>query len=86
VGDAGDVVSATDGQDRGEAGPGGSGRGAREKGVSEAGHRRGTDTWARVARFEPDLKQNPNSNGSKIIQTISKFCRLERYRCLEKLK
>jgi hypothetical protein len=57
VGDAGDVVSATDGQDRGEAGPGGSGRGVREKGVSEAGHRRGTDTWARAARFEPDLKK-----------------------------
>jgi hypothetical protein len=31
MGDAGDGLSVTDGQDRGETGPGGSDRGAREK-------------------------------------------------------
>jgi hypothetical protein len=35
VGDAGDGVSTTDGRDRGEAGPGGTGRGVREKRESE---------------------------------------------------
>jgi hypothetical protein len=34
---------------------------------------------APVARFKPDLKSNPNSNGSKHFQTISKFDRLEKY-------
>jgi hypothetical protein len=76
--DAGEGVSMTDGRDRDEAGPGGSARGVREKRGSGTGCRWGTDMQARVtqcraARFEPDLKQNPNSNGSnnfKLFQTV----------------
>jgi hypothetical protein len=73
VGDVGDGVSATDGRNRGEVGPSGSGRCAREKRESEIGHRRGTDMRAWAAWFKPDLKQNPNSNGSKHFQTVSNF-------------
>jgi hypothetical protein len=73
VGDADDGVSVTDGRDQGKAGPGCGGRGAREKRESETGRRWGTDMQARVARFKPDLKQNPNSNvlnNFKLFQTL----------------
>jgi ribosomal protein L15 len=64
-----DGVSGTNRRDRGEAGTGGSGQGAREKRESKIGHRWGADLWARAAqcgaaRFKPDLKQNLNSNVS----------------------
>jgi hypothetical protein len=47
VGDTGDGVSVADGQDRGEAGPGGSGRGVIEE-ERETGRWWGTDMRARV--------------------------------------
>jgi hypothetical protein len=78
VGDAGDGVSVTDRRDRGEAEPGGSRRFVTEKRESETVRRWGADMRARAAqcrveRFKPDLKQNPNSNGSnnfKLFQTL----------------
>jgi hypothetical protein len=91
MGDASDGVSATDGRDRGEVGLSDSGRGVREKRERDM-HRWGADMHAReaqcwAAQFKPDLKQNPDSIGSKHFQTVSNFGRLEKYfSMLKKLK
>jgi hypothetical protein len=37
------------------------------------------DRRARAAQFKPELKANPNSNGSKHFQIVSNFDRLEKY-------
>jgi hypothetical protein len=71
MGDAGDGVSATNGRDWGEVGPGGSGWGAREKRESETGRWWGAELWAWVAWLKPNLKQSPNSNVSNSFKTWS---------------
>jgi hypothetical protein len=78
VGDAGDGVSVADGWDRGEAGPGGSGRGTREKGESGTGHQWDADMRARVAQclavwFKPDLKQKSEFKWFKTFSNCFKF-------------
>jgi hypothetical protein len=84
VGDAGEGAWAADARDRGEMGDPVSAAGCGRKQEREVGRRWGTDGRAqaarcRAARFEPDLKQIPNSNVSNKSQTASKFGRLEKY-------
>jgi hypothetical protein len=84
MGDMGDGVSVTDGRDRGEAGPGGSGRGVRGKERERQGGG-GVPTcgpeWHSAGRRGSNwiLNKNPNSNGSKHFQTFSNFGQLEKY-------
>jgi hypothetical protein len=84
VGDAGKGARAADARDRGEMGDPVSVAGCGRKPEREARRRWGADGRAQVAqcravRFEPDLKQIPNSNVSNKSQTASKFGRLEKY-------
>jgi hypothetical protein len=79
MGDASDGLSVTDGQDRGETGPGGSDRGAREKERErEMGLQWDTGMWdratqCRAACFKLDLKQK---SGLKWFKTFSNLFKL----------
>jgi hypothetical protein len=84
VADAATRANVADEWDRGEAGPGGSGRVRGRRRESEAGRLWGADTrpraaQCRAARFKPDFKQILNSNVSNKFQIVLNFGLLEKY-------